>query len=117
MTALAISKSEIAAEISSAVVAGRAGLRARVAEMLGRCGGTHLPRLRRAGGQSVAVSARESLAGAVFGVTESVTKGARVGGCGAIRFLLVTDSAGSHLATRVCFTRWRVTRVAVVVCG
>jgi hypothetical protein len=78
MTALAVGKSEIAAKISSAVVTRRAGLRACVDEVLGRCCRTHLPRLRRACGEFVAVSAGESLARAVCGVTERETKGARV---------------------------------------
>ena len=84
MTALAVGKSEIAAEISFAVVAGRAGLRARVEEVLGGGGRADLPCLRRARGEFVAVGAGESLACAVFGVTEGETKSARVGGGWAI---------------------------------
>ncbi len=101
MTALTIRKSEIAAEISSAVVTRRAGLRARVDEMLGRCGRAYLPCLRRAGGEFVAVGAGESLARAMFGVTKRETKSARAGACRAIRFLIVTDAARSDLAATV----------------
>lgn len=93
MTSLAIGKAEIAAKISPAVMARGAGLRARVNEMLGCCGGTDLSSLRRAGGEFVASSTRESLACAVFCVTEREAKGARVSGCRAIRSLIVTDAA------------------------
>ena len=50
MTAFAVGKSEIAAEIAPAVVTGRAGLRAGSGEMLGGGGRTNLPRLWRARG-------------------------------------------------------------------
>ena len=115
MTALAISKTEIAAKISFAVVTRRAGLRAGAAEMLGRRGRADLPRLRRACGEFVAVIAREALACAVFRMTERETKGARVCGSRAIGFLIVTDAARGDLAARIRFTRGCVTRVAVVV--
>lgn len=101
MTALAIGKTEVAAEISFAVMTRRAGLRARSAEVLGRCGRADLSRLRRARGEFVAVSAGESLACAVFGVTEREAKSVRVSARRAIGFLLVTDAAGSDLAASV----------------
>jgi hypothetical protein len=93
MTALAIRETKIAAEISSAVVTSRAGLRACSDEMLGSCGRTDLTPLRSARGQFVAVSARKSLACAVFRMAERETKSAGVGGCRAIRFLIVTNAA------------------------
>ena len=101
MTALAIRKSEIAAEISFAVMTRRAGLRACVAEMLGRCSRTDLPCLWSAGGEFVAVSACESLACTVFRMTEREPKSARVSAGRAIRVLIVTDAARSNLAAGV----------------
>ena len=101
MTALAIRKSEIAAEISFAVMTSRASLPARVAEMLGRCSRTDLSRLSRAGSEFVAVSACESLARTVFRMTEREPERARVSAGRAIRFLIVTDAARSNLAACV----------------
>lgn len=99
MTALAVAEAEIAAKRALAAVAGRAGLRARRGEVLGRRGRTDLPRLRRARGQFVAIGTRESLARAVIGVTKRVAIRARVGAGRAIRFLVVTDSTRSDLAS------------------
>ena len=101
MTALAIGKTEIPSEISPAVVTGGAGLRTGSDEMLGRRGRTDLSSLRRARGEFVAVGTRESLACAMFCVTEGKTKSARVGAGRAIRFLVVTDSTRSDLAARI----------------
>ena len=93
MTALAVSKAEIAAERSLARVTRRTRLPARADEVLRRSGRTHLPRLRRARGYLVAISAFESLARAVLSVTERVTKRARVRRRGPVRLLVVTDAA------------------------
>src|SRR5688572_29585012 len=101
MTALAVAESEVASERSLAGVAGRARLRARRREVLGRRGRTHLPRLRRARGDFVAIGTRESLARAVVRVTERVAISARVRARRAIRFLFVTDSARTELASGV----------------
>jgi hypothetical protein len=101
MTALAVVKAEIASERAFAGVASRAGLRAVHGEVLGRSGRTHLPRLRRARGEFVAIGARESLARAVFSVTERVSICARVRAGRAISFLIVTDTARSNLASGV----------------
>ena len=101
MTPLAIAEAEIAAECSPAGVAGRAGLGPSRREVLGRGGRTHLPRLRRARGDFVAIGTRESLARAVVRVTERVAISARVRARRAIRFLFVTDSARTELASGV----------------
>lgn len=101
MTALAVVEAEIASERAFAGVAGRAGLRAVHREVLDRGSRTHLSRLRRARGEFVAIGARESLARAVFSVTERVSICARVRAGRAIRFLIVTDAARSNLASGV----------------
>ena len=101
MTALAVVEAEVSAKRSLAGVTGRAGLCARGREMLNRSGRTHLPRLRRARGEFVAIGARESLARTVVRVTERVAKSARIRAGRAIRFLIVTDSARGDLAPGV----------------
>jgi len=101
MTALAITEAEIAAECPAAVVTRRAGLPARADEVLGRGSRTHLPCLRRSGGELMTVVAVESLARAVFRVTERVTKSARVRACGPIRLLVMTDATRRDLAASV----------------
>ena len=67
------------------------------------------------------VSALEPLARAVFGVTERVTKGARIRRRGPVTPLLVTHTTRGDLTARARFARWCVTRVAVgvrrEVCG
>ena len=101
MTALAVVEAEIASERTLAGVARRAGLRASRGEVLGRGGRTHLPRLRRARSDLVAIGARESLARAMVGVTKRVSISARIRARRAVRFLIVTDSARTDLASRV----------------
>ena len=59
------------------------------------------------------VSALESLARAVFGMTERVTKSACVRSRGPVTLLLVTHATRGDLAACVRFARRRVTRVAV----
>ena len=115
MTALAVVKAEIAAERSLAGVTRGAGLSARGWEMFDCGGRAHLPRLRRARGEFMAIGARQSFARAVIRVTEGVAISARVRAGRAIRFLIVTDAAGRDLASGVCATRGRVTRATVVV--
>ena len=61
------------------------------------------------------ISALEPLARAVFGVTERVTKSARVRRRGPVGLLVVTHAARRDLTTGVRFARRRVTRVAVAV--
>ena len=101
MTALAVVEAEVAAEGPPAVVTRRAGLCACACEVLGGVGGTDLSRLRRAGGDLVAIGARETLSCAVVRVAECVTKGARVGRRRTIRLLIVTDAARADLAACV----------------
>lgn len=101
MTALAVVEAEVAAKRALAGVTGRAGLRARRREVLSGGGRTHLPRLRRAGGEFVAIGTGEAFARAVVGVAERVTISARVRARRAIRFLIVTDTARRDLATGV----------------
>lgn len=93
MTALAVSKTQVAAERSLARVTRRTRLPARADEVLRRSGRTNLARLRRARGQLMTVSAFETLARAMFSVTERVTKSARVRRRGPVRLLVVTDAA------------------------
>jgi len=98
MTALAVAEAEIASECAPACVAGCTGLRAIRGEVLGRAGRTHLPRLRRARGDFVAIGARESLSRAVVGVTKRVSISTRVRARRAVHLLIVTDSARTDLA-------------------
>lgn len=117
MTAPAVVEAEVATENSFAVVTRRARLGARAEEVLGGRGRAHLARLRRARGDFVAISAVESLARAVVGVTEGASERACVSARRTIRFLLVTDAARRDLTAGVRSARWRVTRVAVAVRG
>jgi len=64
----------------------------------------------------VTVGAREFLSRVMVCVTERVTVGARVGARGSVGFLIVTDAARRHLASRVRFAGRRVARVATVMC-
>ena len=101
MTALTVVEAEVAAKRSLAGVTRGAGLCARGWEMLDRGGRAHLPRLRCARSEFVAIGARESFARAVIRVTERVAKGTRIRAGRAIRFLIVTDAARRDLAARV----------------
>jgi len=93
VTALAVAEAEVAAECSLAGVTRRTRLSAGGNEVLGRGGRAHLTRLRRTRGELVAISAGESLARAVLGMTERVTKSARVSARGPVRLLIVTHAA------------------------
>lgn len=102
MTPLAVTKPKVAAECSSAIVTGRTGpSRSRVPKVLRSGDRTHLPRLRSAGSNFVAIGAFESLTRAVVRVTERATVSARVGTGWTIRFLIVTNAARCDLATGV----------------
>ena len=114
MAALAVAEAQVAAEGPLAVVTRRARLATRRVEVLGRVRRTDLPRLRRAGGELVAVCTRETLSRTVSRVAESVAKGARVRAGRSVGFLVVTDAARSNLATRVRAARGCVTGVAGV---
>ena len=63
----------------------------------------------------MAIGTRQSFARTVLRMTERVTIRARIRGRGPVRFLVVANSARRKLATRIRFTRRRMTRVAIVV--
>src|SRR6185436_15956522 len=98
MTAAAVFERQIAAKRPPAVVATQTRHAASRDKMLGRRGRADLPRLRRAGGEPVAVSTCKPLSCVVVCVTERVTIRARVGAGGPVSLLFVTNSARSHLA-------------------
>lgn len=99
MTLAAVFECQVAAKDSPSVVTRSAGLAARGDEVLRGRGRTDLSRLRRSGSQLVTVDAREPVSWTMFGVTECIAIGARVGGRRSIRFLLVTDAARRDLAS------------------
>jgi hypothetical protein len=101
MTTLAVTETEIAAERSTSVMTRRARLSTRVDEVLRGRGRTHLPRLRRTRSELVTVSALEPLTRTMFGVTERVTKRARVAAGGPVRFFFVTHTTRPDLAISV----------------
>ena len=101
MTALAVVEAEITAKRSLAGVTRGAGLCAYCWEVLDGGGRAHLPRLRCARDEFVAVGARESFARAVVRVTEGVAKGSRIRAGRVICFLIVTDAARRDLAAGV----------------
>ena len=117
MTSLAILECKIATEGTIAVVTANTRLAASCSKMLKRRRRADLARLRRTRAQRMTIRTGKPLPAAVFCMTEGIAIRARIGARARKRLLLMTNAAGSELATGLRSTARRVTRVTLVMSG
>ena len=117
MAALAVLEGEVAAEGALAIVTGQTARAARGDEVFCSRRRADLASLGCAGGQLVAVSARESFFRTVVCVAEGVTICAGADARGPVWFPIVADAARRNLASGGGFARRCVTCVASGMCA